>query len=131
VREDLHRAFGAIGPAAVLVLSECLADPSHGRWACLAAAESLKQVGKQHPDGRAECIVALAEWLAQSAGLDPTLNGLIISDLIDLEAVEAVVVMERAFAADRVNLSIAGDWQDVQIALSLLDERQTPRPEIH
>jgi hypothetical protein len=131
VGEDLPRAFAAIGPAAAPVLSEYLADPSHGRWACAAAAESLKQIGKQHPETRGECVVVLAERLAQSAELDPVLNGLIISDLIDLEAVEAVVVMERAFAADRVDLSITGDWQDVQIALGLLEERQTPRPDLH
>ena len=131
VGEDLPRAFAAIGPAAVPVLSEYLADPSHGLWACAAAAEGLKQIGEQHPEARVECIVALAERLAQSAELDPKLNGFIISDLIDLEAVEAAVVMERVFAADRVDLSIPGDWQDVQIALGLLEERQTPRPELH
>ena len=129
--EDLPRAFGAIGPVAVPVLSAYLVDPSHGLWSCAAAAEGLKQIGQQHPEARVGCIVALAERLAQSAELDPTLNGFIISGLIDLEAVEAVVVMERTFAADRVDLSITGDWQDVQIALGLLVERQTPRPKLH
>jgi hypothetical protein len=34
--------------------------------------------------------------------------------------------MEQAFVADRVDLSIMGDWEDVQIDLGLLEERLTP-----
>jgi hypothetical protein len=36
--------------------------------------------------------------------------------------------MEKAFAAKRVDISIPGDWEDVQIQLGLLDERLTPAP---
>jgi hypothetical protein len=55
----------------------------------------------------------------------------IISSLLNLEAVEAAPVMERAFAADRVDISIPGDWEDAQIELGLMQERQTPRPQYH
>ena len=58
----------------------------------------------------------------------PGLNGFLINSLIDLRAVEAASLMERAFAADSVDISIMGDWEDVQIELGLLDERQTPKP---
>ncbi len=34
--------------------------------------------------------------------------------------------MEKAFAEEKVDLTIQGDWEDVQIELGLLDERQTP-----
>ena len=34
--------------------------------------------------------------------------------------------MEAAFVAEKVDLSIAGDWEDVQIALGLLAQRLTP-----
>jgi hypothetical protein len=36
--------------------------------------------------------------------------------------------MEKAFAAKRVDTSIPGDREDVQIQLGLLDERLTPAP---
>ena len=36
--------------------------------------------------------------------------------------------MEQAFAADKVDISIQGDWEDVQIELGLLAERLTPQP---
>jgi hypothetical protein len=36
--------------------------------------------------------------------------------------------MQAAFAANRVALDLGGDWEEVQIALGLLDERITPKP---
>jgi hypothetical protein len=42
--------------------------------------------------------------------------------------VESAPVMEAAFAADRVDISINGDWEDVQVELGLLPERRTPKP---
>ncbi len=52
-----------------------------------------------------------------------------IGDLIDLQGVEAAPVIERAFAANKVEVMVQGDWEDVQIALGLLAERQTPPPD--
>jgi len=74
--DDLPKAFGLIGPAAIPALRSYLADPAHGLWTCLAAAEGLQEIGKQHPDARDECVVALTEQLERFAELDPTLNGL-------------------------------------------------------
>jgi hypothetical protein len=41
--------------------------------------------------------------------------------------VEVAPAMQRAFAADRVDLSILGDWEDVQVELGLKATRETPR----
>ena len=46
-------------------------------------------------------------------------NGFLIRYLIKLQAVEAAPLMERAFAADRADLSIVGDWEDAQVDLGL------------
>ncbi|HUX76449.1 MAG TPA: hypothetical protein VMY40_07420 [Anaerolineae bacterium] len=131
VGEELPKVFGMVGPAAVPILKDYLADPSHGLWSRVAAASGLKEVGKGHPDAHAECVTVLTRQLEQFAELDPILNSFIISSLVDLEAVEATPVMERAFAADRVDISIPGDWEDVQIELGLMQGRQTPRPQYH
>jgi hypothetical protein len=58
---------------------------------------------------------------------EPALNGFLIANLLYLKAVEAAPVMERAFAADCVDETIVGDWEDVQIKLGLLDSRKTKR----
>ena len=50
---------------------------------------------------------------------DPELNGGLVGELLDLEALESVSSIERAFAADLVDETIAGDWDDVQAELGL------------
>jgi hypothetical protein len=35
--------------------------------------------------------------------------------------------MEKAYAAERVDLTISGDWEDAQIELGLLNERESPK----
>jgi len=34
---------------------------------------------------------------------------------VDLKALEALPTIEKAFAADKVDLMVQGDWEDVQI----------------
>jgi hypothetical protein len=36
--------------------------------------------------------------------------------------------MEEAFKADQVDLSVNGDWEDVQVELGVLPARLTPAP---
>lgn len=68
----------------------------------------------------------LTGLLEDSTEDDRELLGSVVGDLLDLDAVEAAPAMERAFAEDRVDLSAAGDWEDVQVELGLLPARITP-----
>lgn len=61
---------------------------------------------------------------------DPSLNAFIISYLIDLEAVEAAPLIERAYASDDVDITVVGDWEDAQVDLGLLTARKTQRPRL-
>lgn len=128
VAEELPDVFASIGPAAIPALGLFLADPGRGLWARVAAASSLGKIGEQHPPARELCIAALVNTLKDFKGQEEELNGFIISDLVDLKAVEAAPLMEQAFQADQVDTSILGDWEDVQIALGLLEKRLTPPP---
>jgi hypothetical protein len=126
IGEELPEVLGLIGPAAVPRLGECLTIPHDGMWAQITAALALREIGNRHPVARDECISALSKGLESFTSQDPGLNGFLISSLVDLKAVEAAPLMEKAFAADCVDLLILGDWEDVQISLGLLDKRQTP-----
>ena len=90
---------------------------------------ALVEIGKRHPEARDDCVTALTQGLESFASQDPGLNGFLISSLVDLKAVEAASLMENAYAAGSVDISIVGDWEDAQIELGLLDERQTPPPQ--
>jgi len=67
--------------------------------------------------------------LKRSSENDPTLNGLFISSLIHMKGREALPVIQKALEANAVDLSIAGDLEDVEIAMGLRQERSTPRPD--
>jgi hypothetical protein len=129
VGEEVPDVFGMIGSPAIPALTDYLMEPLHGLWARAAAAHGLAEIGKRHPESRDDCIAALTQVLEGFADHDPTLNGFVISYLVDLKGNEAAPIMERAFAADSVDISILGDWEDAQIALGLLDRRQTPPPQ--
>ena len=125
--EELPTVFGMIGPAAIPALTAYLVNPTNGLYARIAAISSLRRIAEVHPQARTECVALLTRQLEEGAEADPTLNGFLLASLLDLKAVESLPVIERAFAADWVDESIAGDWEDVQIEFGLKEKRETPR----
>ena len=125
VLEDLPQAIGEIGVSALPALSACLADTSRKLGACEAAAISVKEIGRLHPESRSQCVAILSDQLGKSREKGRSLNGAIVSLLLDLEAIEAAPCMEQAFAAGLVDESVAGDWEDVQIELGIKEEHAT------
>ena len=128
VNDELPVVLSQIGEAALEPLARCLADPERGLWARVAAAKSLAALGRYRPELRDGCVAVLAGQLAAFENQSPTLNGFIVSYLVDLGAVEVEAVMARAFGAGRVDLGVVGDWEETQIQLGLLAERLTPKP---
>ncbi|MFN8493718.1 MAG: DUF1186 domain-containing protein [Caldilineaceae bacterium] len=128
VGEEIPKVLAMIGPSALPAIHTFLASPEHGLWARVAASATLEEMGKQHPASRAECVAVLTDQLRAYPQQDPTLNAELIVALVELHAVEVAPVMEAAFAAKAVDLSIQGDWEEVQIELGLLAERLTPKP---
>jgi hypothetical protein len=92
------------------------------------AIEGLKEIAERHPDSRTECVGILARTLEQHADADGSINGFAVSALIDLAAVEVIDTMREAFRRNSVDISIAGDEEDVEIALGFRECRSTPAP---
>jgi len=126
--DDLPKVMALIGPVAIPALVAYVQDATHGVWARISASKSFAKIGLAHPEVRETCVAALSNQLAQFAENGEDVNAFLISWLLDLNATEAAPVMEQAFAADAVDLSVQGDWEEVQIELGLLDKRITPRP---
>ena len=122
--------LGRLGEAAIEPCRAYLADGTHSLFARVAAAYALAEIAQQHPEARDVCTRALASALEAYENNDGTLNGFLISYLVDLKAVEHLDLMQRAFDAGQVDLLIMGDFEEVQIALGLLKERRTPPPRI-
>ncbi|HEV8718781.1 MAG TPA: DUF1186 domain-containing protein [Candidatus Binatia bacterium] len=125
--EELPTVFGMIGPTAIPALTAYLANPMNRLYARIAAISSLQHIAEVHPETCAECVAVLTRQLEEGAEADPTLNGFLLASLLDLKAVESLPIIERAFAADWIDESVAGDWEDVQIEFGLKEQRETPR----
>jgi hypothetical protein len=127
VSENLPKGLAEFGAAALEPLTAYLADASHGDWSRVAAAKGIGLVAKNYPELRAECIARLSAQLDRFTEQSETLNAFLISPLWDLRAVEAMPLIERAFASGRVDESINGDVEDTQIEFGLKTQRQHPR----
>ncbi len=126
--DDLPEVMASVGAGAVPALAAHIKEEAHGVSARITASMALSEIGRWHPAERDVCVAALTSQLEHFAVNGEDLNGFLISALLDLDGVEAAPVMERAFEADAVDLTLQGDWEDVQIELRLLTKRITPRP---
>ncbi len=126
--EELPAVFGMIGQAAIPPISEFLSDRSNPELAVSTALFGIKEIAARHPECRAECVGILVRMLESQAEMDPLIGGIAVSALIDLQAVEAIDVIRDAFHRGAVDISIAGDAEDVEIALGLRAHRVTPAP---
>lgn len=117
--EILPNVFGRMGPAVAPALVLVLRDEARKNGSRWVAADGLKEIALARPETRAEMVAILTAQLEEQAVRDETINAAIISDLIDLKAVESAAVIERAFRAGRVDETVAGDWDEVQVYLGL------------
>lgn len=128
--EDLPKALSLFGAPALPALARYLENDAHLPYSRIAASSTIAQIGKTHPDARQECVEALRRQLMNYAVQDPSLNAFIVSDLVMLNAVEEAALIEEVYERGPVDLSVLGDWEDVQIDLGLLEKRITPRPRL-
>jgi hypothetical protein len=122
VWEELPRVFSMIGPAAIPTLTAFIQDDSQEDSARNSAADCLKDIAIAHPDTRTACVTAMIQQLEAFENNDVGLNTILIGDLLDLEATEAAPVIEKVYAAERVDEFMMGSWPGVQVALGLKQE---------
>jgi len=128
IMEDIPDVMGMIGPVSIPPLRDHLTDPDKLTWASVTFAHCLAEIGQQHAESRAACVEVLQAGLEQYKQNDETINGFIVSFLAELKAVEAAPLVERAYQADLVEMSVIGDYEDFQIEVGLLEKRLTPPP---
>jgi HEAT repeat protein len=127
--EEIPVVLGMIGEPALPALRRFLGE-EHDPWATISAANALHRLVVSHPAARDEAVAALTARLEAHASNDVSLNSFLVLYLSKLGAVEAAPVMEKAFAADHVDCSVMGDWEDVQVKLGLREKRSTPPPKL-
>jgi hypothetical protein len=117
--EEFHHVFGLIGPAAIEPLAAFLSNDSHGEFPRGKAAAGLREIVRHFPETREQVVAILTAELARNQTDLGSLNGFLVGDLVDLEAVESAETIERTFAANVVDPMVAGDWGDVRRELGV------------
>ncbi len=126
---ELYRVLGMIGEPALDPLAAYLAEPGHEEFARIMAVDALAEVAKQHPALRDRVLSIYRDYLREPDTTASTLNGLLLSRLIDLNAVELIDDIRQLFARNCVDLSCAGDLEEVEMQLGLRTQRDTPPPD--
>ncbi|MEX2307379.1 MAG: hypothetical protein WD738_07290 [Pirellulales bacterium] len=117
--EEFHHVFGLIGPSALETLAAYLSDNSHGEFPRGKAAAGLREIVRHFPETREQVVAILTAELARSQTDLGSLNGFLVGDLIELAAVESAETIERAFAANIIDPTVAGDWGDIRRELGV------------
>ena len=114
------------GEAAVEPLTASLNDQTRWVFARMSAGTTLVEVAQRFPELRDRVVAILTRTLAQAADQDEDLNGMLVSDLIDLNATEALPIVRQAFEIDKVDESFAGDWGTIQRAFGVEPDPKDP-----
>jgi hypothetical protein len=125
IGEEIPIMLGKLGVTAIDSCREYLADSSHSTFARVAGGYALSEIGKQHPETRDTCVQALISTLQDYQNDDETVNAFSLSYLAELKAVEAAPLAEEIFKAGRAEIEVAGDYEDYQIRVGLLQKRVT------
>ena len=128
LEDELPIVFSMLGASVLSNLQGFLANSNRVLEARLTITSALSRLGEDHPDLRDSCRSVLREQLAEHAQQSPDLNAFIVSALIDLGAEEDIDGIREAFGAGHVDLSVAGDIEDVELDLGLRTRRSTDRP---
>ena len=114
VIEEMPDVFAAIGPAAYPALTEYLLDKAHPDHSRMVAASCLMQLGLAYPEMRSVAVSVLAGQLEGYAKNSPGVNGVLIANLLELEAVDQTKLIQTVFTVGKVDRFIAGDWRDAK-----------------
>ena len=130
--EEFPDVFALIGPDAAEALERYVTDPSHGVYPRAVAGSGLVRMAERQPDCRTTAVTAVGNALADYQQNDIALNAFFVGHLLRLKAVEQAELIERAFAADRVDDDVCGFWGEVREELGVeglgLAPDEPPRP---
>jgi hypothetical protein len=128
--EDMPKIFASIGASTIPALIGLLEDSTQHIEARFSAVNYLETIGSRDPELRDRCQEILVAQLEKFADTDPELNGNIVGSLVwEFRALAALPIIEAAYAANRVDPSFPGTWDNVQVELGLKKAAKVPAQE--
>jgi uncharacterized protein len=126
---ELSTVMGMLSDPAIEPLDDFLNDTRHKEFARVMALDGLAGIARHQPDCRVRIIQSYRDYMSAPDESAYALNGLLIGRLLDLKAIEAIDDIRQLFARDCVDITCAGDLEEVEIELGFRQERTTPKPD--
>lgn len=126
---ELSKVIGMIGEAAIVPLARYLNESHHKEFSRVMAMDGLTEIVKHRPECREQVIQVYRDYMAKPDESANSLNGLLIGRLMDIDAKEAISDIRELFEKGCVDISCAGDLEEVEIELGFRAERSTPKPD--
>lgn len=117
--EELPYVFGKIGKPAFAALVRLANDAEKQQFVRAIAAGALHRLAEYHPDSRDEIVACLTEMMRNAGESEVEFNTEVMVALVELRAAEAAEVIEQAFANNRVDEGMIGDWEMVRRELGV------------
>jgi len=128
VLTEVPKVMGMIGKQAIKPLADYMLGDVKDEFSKANASDCLKSIATEHPEQRDTVLDVYSQYLKAP---DPTLqsfNGLLVCNLLDLKATELIDQVRPMYEKGYVDITTSGDLEDVEIALGLRSQRDTPKP---
>jgi hypothetical protein len=122
--EELPDVYEAIGPAAIPILINCIADSTWPVETRVNAMTGLYKICTKYPEYRDEVVAFFTKQLENYAQNDPEINGDLISNLAELKAIETLPLIKTAFDNGNIDTFLIS-LEDVEVSFGL---REPPEP---
>jgi hypothetical protein len=123
LHEELRGIVRHVGATAIAPFTQMLTDATQDERVRGTFANGLEEIGKTHPEFREACVKSLLTQLQNYHAQDGDyLNSTLVSNLIQLKAVEAVDLIEEVFTNRELDEWLTGSWAAVQVSLGLKQE---------
>jgi hypothetical protein len=128
--EDLPPIMRTVGEPAIAPLKAYLEDTTRYGWGHARVAESLQEIGSQHPDLRNQVVQIVDIVLDDAESYSTEAVTGAVGALIDLRAIESLSAIRRVYEQNLVDELVYGPWGEVLDMLGLEPEEGDPLIEV-
>ena len=119
VTDEIPYVYSMIGAVAIPTLAGYLAKSSKPAWGRMTTVSCLRAIAEAHPKAQDDCVNTMVSQLKEARHNPPEINGLLIAELVELEAVGAADVIERAYQIGAVDELMSGTLAETLVGLGL------------
>ena len=117
--EELPPVLGKIGQPALEPLTHVMRDAGREQITRSTAVRGLRSIADNYPALRDSVVERLIESMVNADDEALDFNSTLLIELVQLRAVGAAESIERAFAANRIDVGMMGDWEEVRRELGV------------